>query len=184
MDLSLMSKAAGPNLTLRLIQPEDAAYVHGLRTHPAYSSHLSKVTGSVEDQRQWIEAYKTQEAAGQSLYYVIERKDSTRCGLVRLYDIRPERFTWGSWILDGNKPPKAALESALLSFGIGFGVLRRDFADVDVRVENTHAAAFYRRFGMTETRRTDRDIFFVYSRKRFETDRQVHLDILQKEACQ
>ena len=126
MDLSLMSKAAGPNLTLRLIQPEDAAYVHGLRTHPAYSGHLSQVTGSVEDQRQWIEACKTQEAAGRSLYYVIERKDSTRCGLVRLYDIRPERFTWGSWILDGNKPPKAALESSLLSFGIGFGVLCRD----------------------------------------------------------
>lgn len=100
MDLSLMSKAAGPNLRLRLIQPEDAAYVHGLRTHPAYSGHLSKVTGSVADQRQWIEACKTQEAAGQSLYY------------------------------------------------------------------------------------TDRDIFFVYSRRRFEADRKAYLDILQKEACQ
>ena len=184
MNLSSIDKVEGPNLTLRLIQPEDAAYVHGLRTNPAYNSHLSKVTGAVEDQWRWIEAYKTQEAARRARYYVIERKDGARCGLVRLYDIRADRFTWGSWILDWNKPPKAALESALLSFGIGFDILRRHFGNVDVRVENTHAEAFYCRFGMTETHRTDGDIFFVYSRERFEADRKTHLDILQQEACQ
>jgi RimJ/RimL family protein N-acetyltransferase len=154
MDNSSYVRVEGPNLTLRLIEPDDAAYAYGLRTNPLYNSHLSRVIGTVEDQRQWIEGYKAREAAGQEFYYVIERKDGTRCGLVRLYDLEADSFTWGSWILDENKPHKAALESAVLSFGVGFEVLQRDLARVDVRVDNTHATAFYRRLGMTETYRT------------------------------
>ena len=53
----------GPTCTLRLIKPDDAAYVHGLRTNPLYNSHLSKVTGTVQDQRAWIEGYQAREAA-------------------------------------------------------------------------------------------------------------------------
>ncbi|WP_245510809.1 GNAT family N-acetyltransferase [Antarcticimicrobium sediminis] len=175
----MIDNVEGPNLTLRLIEPKDAAYVHRLRTNPLYNSHLSKVTGTVEDQRQWIEGYKVREAAWQELYYVIERKDGTRCGLVRLYDIEADSFTWGSWILDNNKPRKAALESAVLSFDIGFNTLHRPSAKVDVRVENTHATAFYRRLGMAETHRTDQDIYFNYPRTRFRADRPFFLKLLK-----
>ena len=179
-DLSSFARVKGPNLTLRLIEPEDAAYVHSLRSNPAYNTHLSTVTGTVDDQRIWIEDYKSREAQGQELYYVIERKDGTRCGLVRLYDIKAESFTWGSWILDENKTRKAALESALLSFGVGFDALGVQLANVDVRVANEHAAAFYRRLGMEETHRTDQDIFFNYTREQFDTDRTHHLKQLSE----
>ena len=174
-DVSSMARVEGPNLVLRLIQPEDAVYVYGLRSNPAYNTHLSTVTGTVDDQRNWIEDYKSREAQGQELYYVIERKDGVRCGLVRLYDIEAESFTWGSWILDENKTRKAALESAVLSFGVGFDALGLHSAIVDVRIANEHAAAFYRRLGMVETHRTDRAIFFNYARERFDTDRTHYL---------
>jgi RimJ/RimL family protein N-acetyltransferase len=176
--MSPVAHVAGSRLRLRLITPEDAPYVHGLRIDPLYNQHLSPVMGTAEDQRQWIERYKAQEALCQQLYYVIERHDGTRCGLVRLYDIDGEQFTWGSWILDANKPPKAALESAVLSFGIGFDHLDLKVAKVDVRVENNHAQAFYRRLGMIETHRTAQDIFFDYPRKLFEETRATYLQIL------
>ena len=179
-DLSSIARVEGPNLTLRLIQPEDAAYVHSLRNKPAYKTHRSTVTGTVDDQRKWIEDYKSREAQGQEFYYMIERKDGTRCGLVRLYDIEAESFTWGSWILDENKPPKAALESAILSFGVGFDALGVQLANVDVRVANERAAAFYRRLGMVETHRTDQDIFFNYTREQFDTGRTHHLKQLSE----
>ena len=180
-DLSAIARVEGPNLTLRLIKPEDAAYVHSLRSNPAYNTHLSKVTGTVDNQRTWIEDYKSREAQGQEFYYVIERKDGTRCGLVRLYDIEAESFTWGSWILDENKPPKAALESAVLSFGIGFDVMKRAVANVDVRLENKHATSFYERLGMTETHRTDGQIYFMYPRARFDEDKEDYLSIVEQE---
>ncbi|WP_223428214.1 GNAT family N-acetyltransferase [Tateyamaria pelophila] len=167
-------------MTLRLIQPEDAAYVHGLRSNPVYNTHLSKVTGTADSQRKWIEDYKAREDARQEFYYVIERKDGTRCGLVRLYDIEAESFTWGSWILDENKTRKAALESAVLSFGIGFESLGLARALVDVRIGNTHAKGFYRRLGMSEINRTDQDVFFVYPQERFQADRADHMKIIEE----
>jgi RimJ/RimL family protein N-acetyltransferase len=88
-----LSRIEGPNLALRLIQPADAAYVHGLRIDPAYNRHLSEVRGTAEDQRRWIEGYKAREAEGAEFYYIIERKDGTPCGVVRLYDLDADSFT-------------------------------------------------------------------------------------------
>lgn len=180
MDRASLSWVEGPNLVLRLIEPEDADYVHGLRTNPAYNTHLSTVTGTVEDQYRWIEAYKDREAAGLEYYYVIERRDGKRCGLVRLYDIEAEHFTWGSWILDENKTPKAALESAVLSFGVGFEGLGCKVAHVDVRMRNKHAEAFYRRLGMLETHRTAQDIYFDYESETFKADKAHHMRVIQQ----
>ena len=180
-DLSSIARVEGPSLILRLIEPEDAAYVYSLRTNPAYNTHLSTVTGTVDNQRTWIEDYKSREALGQELYYVIERKDGTRCGLVRLNDIEAASFTWGSWILDKSKPRKAALESAILSFGVGFGVMERAVVNVNVRLENRHATSFYERLGMTKTNQIDGQIFFAYPRARFEADKEAYLSILEQE---
>lgn len=179
--LPALSRIDGIQLSLRLVQPEDAAYIHGLRTDPTYNDHLSAVTGTMEDQRSWIEAYMAREAAGAEYYFVIERKDGVRCGVVRLYDILSDQFTWGSWILDHNKPRKAALESSVLSFDVGFNTLGIDTANVYVRVENTHAESFYRRLGMTEVRRTESEISFVYSRAQFDATKNTYLSILKRD---
>tara|TARA_R110002049_G_scaffold241333_3_gene415188 strand:- start:5103 stop:5654 length:552 start_codon:yes stop_codon:yes gene_type:complete len=163
-------RVEGPSLVLRLITPEDAAYVHSLRIDPTYNQHLPLVQGTADDQRRWIESYKAREAEGLEFYYIIERKNGVPCGVVRLYDLKDDSFTWGSWILDENKPTKAALESAVLSFGIGFKSLNLQTAHVNVRIGNKRAEAFYRRLGMTETHKSQADIFFIYSRQQYEAD--------------
>jgi RimJ/RimL family protein N-acetyltransferase len=177
-----LARVEGPNLNLRLVTPKDAEYVYDLRMNSAYNQHLSEVSGTAEDQRRWIEGYKTREAEGREFYYIIEHKDARPCGVVRLYDLDQDSFTWGSWILDAGKPPKAALESAVLSFGIGFHELHRKTAKVDVRVGNLHAQAFYRRLGMTESHENKTDIFFTYPRTQYEADRDGYMAILRKEA--
>jgi len=179
MELSLIARVEGPNLILRLIKPDDAAYVHGLRTNPFYNSHLSKITGTVQDQRAWIEGYQAREAAGQEFYYVIERKDGMRCGLVRLYDFDVESFTWGSWILDESKPRKAALESAVLIYQIGFLGHNFGSAIFEVLNKNNHTLAFHRRFGALETGHDELNTYFEYPRARFEKDKMAHFSILE-----
>ena len=176
-----LARAEGPNLILRLIRPADADYVHALRTDTDYNRHLSEVRGTAEDQRRWIDGYKAREDELRELYYMIERKDGTRCGLVRLYDIRAESFTWGSWILDHNKTRKAALESALLVYIIAFDLLGLQTAIFDVRRDNANTLAFHRRFGAIQTHETDQDIYFTYPRSRFEADRAGYLAILEEE---
>jgi RimJ/RimL family protein N-acetyltransferase len=168
----------GVGLCLRPVQIGDAAYIHGLRVNPAYNRHLSQVTGTVADQRAWIERYKAREAAGGEVYYLITRKDGVPCGTVRLYDIAGSRFTWGSWILDQNKPPKAALESALRVYEIGFHRLGCATSAFDVRRDNARTLAFHRRFGARQTGEDDENIYFHYTRDRFEADRAGYLSLL------
>lgn len=167
-----VSRVKGAMVSLRLIQPDDAEYVHSLRTDIDYDRHLSDVTGDAGAQRDWIEAYKTRESALRESYYVIERSnDGERCGIVRLYDITPNSFTWGSWILSANKPPKAALESAKLSFSVGFDRLALPEAFVDVKIENQRALTFYRRLNMREIRVEDSQLYLSYDRGTFVEDR-------------
>ena len=164
---SALARVEGPNLALRLIEPEDAGYVHGLRIDPAYNQHLSEVQGTAEDQRRWIETYKTREAEGREFYYIIERRDGVRCGLVRLYDIDAESFTWGSWILDENKPGKAALDSAIQVYRFGFDVLELTRSVFDVRKENEHTLRFHDRFGSARTGEDEDNIYYELPRKSF-----------------
>jgi RimJ/RimL family protein N-acetyltransferase len=175
-----VKRVCGHRLCLRVVTPEDAVFIHRLRTNPTYNTHLSTVTGTDDDQRAWIERYKAREAAGSELYYVIERRDETPCGVVRLYDVGPDSFTWGSWILNKDKPAKAALESAVLSFGVGFEQLGLARAIFDVRLDNSRAIAFYRRFGATETGRDDVNIYFEYARDRYIQDRDTHFGIIKE----
>jgi RimJ/RimL family protein N-acetyltransferase len=157
----------GKRLRLRLVEPADAAFIHALRTDPAFNAHLSPVTGTVADQKAWITAYKRREAAGEEFYYIIERQDGVPCGTVRLYGIIENSFTWGSWILNADKPPKAALDSALQSFAIGFEQLGLARADIDVRKDNRKAIDFYRRFGMAETGCDTENLYFELTASRF-----------------
>ncbi|TNE94711.1 MAG: N-acetyltransferase [Rhodobacteraceae bacterium] len=175
-------EVTGPRLRLRLISPDDAEYVQGLRTDPTYNTHLSAVTGTAQDQRRWIEGYKAREQVGTEAYYVIERRDDERrCGLVRLYEIAEDRFTWGSWILDANKPSKAALESAVLIYEIGFEKLGLASAIFDVRRDNAHTLAFHRRFGATEVGQDQMNIYFHYPAIRYAADRARHLEVLTQQ---
>ena len=180
-----MNLLQGPRLRLRLVESDDAPYIYGLRTDSRYNQYLSSVIGTVDDQRDWIERYKIREAEGREYYYLIERRDSEiPCGVVRLYDIAGESFTWGSWILDHNKPAKAALESAVLSFGAGFHNLACLRGVLDVRRENTHAQSFYRRFGMAEISSDDLNIYFEYQRDTFESRFAVYMSAIQQELAQ
>lgn len=165
--MSVNVEITGANLRLRLVVPEDAAFIHGLRTSPLYNTHLSPVAGTVEDQRAWITAYKAREGAGKEFYFIIERHDGCACGVVRLYDIKDDSFTWGSWILKADKPPVAALESALLSFAVGFDALGLQRAELDVRKGNAKAIKLYRGFGMTETGSDLENLYFELTRDRF-----------------
>lgn len=179
MQNSDLERIEGVSLSLRLARLQDAEYIHALRMNPAYNTHLSEVTGTVQDQADWIERYKIREAEGSEYYYVIERRaDAQPCGLVRLYDITDDEFTWGSWILDHNKPPKAALESAVLIYQIGFEHLGKRLSVFDVRGDNARTLAFHTRFGAVETGRNTQDVFFNYHATQFVEDFAGHMAAL------
>ena len=79
----LFIRFVGANLVLRDIEEQDAQFVFDLRTDPVKSRHLSATSGRVEDQVEWIRAYrdKTDQA-----YFIVCDKDGNRLGCIRMYD--------------------------------------------------------------------------------------------------
>lgn len=133
---------------LRLVEPHDAAFIWGIRLDENYNAYLSKISGEIDDQRKWIESYKKEEALNKQFYFIIERLDGIPCGTVRVYDIWPESFRWGSWVLNKNKTKYAALESAFLVYRFGFEVLGLQKARWEVMKDNP-SIKFHDRMGAT-----------------------------------
>ena len=158
-----MKKFVGDQISFRLVELEDAAYIQELRCNPRYGRHLSAPAPSVQAQINWLKNYKTRELEGVEFYYVIERQDAHACGTIRIYNLTDADATWGSFILDTAKPSKAALNALVLVHRIIFHALGKQNALFDVRKDNDRALALYRRFGGTEIGTDDRNIYFRYT---------------------
>lgn len=165
---SALRKRVGPNLTLTLVELEDVDYIHTVRRDQNLNKYLSQTSGTVEDQRKWVQNYKYRENAGTELYYIIKRHDGIRCGLVRLYEISALSFAWGSWILDNNKTEKAAWESSILSLQIGFELLQLDLCKIEVIKNNHKARSIYDRLGMKIVGSDNFKFFLEYRRTDFQ----------------
>ncbi len=161
---------------LRPVNSDDAGFIIELRTNSELSAYLSATSSDVEAQVRWIESYKQRERDRRELYLIIENRNAERVGVVRMYDIEAETFTWGSWILGPAKSKTAAIESALSIYEIGFKHFGCQRAAFSVRRENEHTIAFHRRFGAEETSRDDADAFFEVTRLRFENEIRPKLD--------
>ncbi|HDS1694292.1 GNAT family N-acetyltransferase [Pseudomonas putida] len=165
-------KLTSKTICLRLIEEEDAAFVVQLRTDGKYNKYLSTVGDDVEAQRQWIKRYKEDEKAGDQFYFIIEQQNGTRCGTVRIYDLRPTSFSWGSWILNEDKTKYAAIESALLVYEFGFGHLGFGQAHFEVMKGNDKVVSFHKKMGAVEVGEDEVHTYFEISKAAVEQARQ------------
>lgn len=170
-------KATLKTIGLRLVEEQDAEFILSLRLDERYNRFLSGVTPDVEAQKAWIRKYKNDEAAGLQYYFIIERLDGTPCGTIRIYDLRPDSFCWGSWILNENKTRYAAIESALLIYEIGFDQLGFAKSHFDVMKGNEGVISFHKRMGAVVTGEDEQNFYFEITRESVEKAR---LSMLEK----
>lgn len=155
----------GKTIRLRDIEIEDAAFVVGLRTDESKSRFLNKTSADVDAQIAYIQSYKS---AKKDYYFIIEKKDGTRVGTVRIYDIRDDSFCWGSWLMVDGAPTTAAIESALLIYEFAFYILGFERSHFDVRHGNIRVADFHKRMGAKVVSQDDLDLFFNYEKSDYE----------------
>lgn len=79
---------------------------------------------------------------------------------MRVYDLQPDSFCWGSWLIKDNAPTTTAIESALLLYG--FGELSYKKAHFDVRKGNERVIAFHKRFGAQVVNEDELNLYFNY----------------------
>lgn len=157
---------APTSIRMRLARPADAAYLFKLRVDTTLNEHLSAAPPSIDAQSSYLTQYLERERKGVEFYFVIEnRATGNDCGAVRIYDLQPRSFSWGSWILDAGKPRLAALESALFVYDFGFGHLDYGASHFEVRHSNDRVIAFHERLGARRLREDNEQVFMSLSRK-------------------
>jgi RimJ/RimL family protein N-acetyltransferase len=162
----------GKNINMRTVIIEDAEFIYNMRQNQNKTKYLSKVIGTVESQKEWIENYKQREEDKKEFYFVIESKDKEKLGLVRMYDFQHESFCWGSWLIKENAPKSTAIESALQIYEFGFYTLGFEKSHFDVRKGNDKVIAFHQRFGAKIVDEDELDYFFNFEKSEYEITKE------------
>ncbi|PIX78858.1 MAG: N-acetyltransferase [Piscirickettsiaceae bacterium CG_4_10_14_3_um_filter_44_349] len=158
-----MNTIQGKNINLRPARVEGAEFILGLRLQQHKTQYLSPVENNLAKQQAWLQNYQQKEQQGLEYYFVIESKQHENLGLVRVYDLQPDSFCWGSWLIKDNAPKTTAIESALLVYEFGFGELGYKQAHFDVRKGNDRVIAFHQRFGASITHEDELNYYFNYT---------------------
>ena len=159
---------SGKNINLRTVEIEDAYFIYTMRQNQNKTKYLSKVTGTVDSQKEWIKNYKQREEDKKEFYFIIESKNEEKLGLVRMYDFKNESFCWGSWLIKEDAPKTTAIESALQIYEFGFYKLGFEKSHFDVRKGNDKVIAFHRRFGAKIVDENELDYFFNFEKESYE----------------
>lgn len=135
-------------LTFRLVNEGDADFIYMLRSDPQLSKYIHDIRGGVQQQVEWIRAYKKREAEGKE-YYFIYFKNNSPVGLNRLYSFHDTTYTGGSWIMVPNSPIEAVLALPLIMREIAFEELGMTFEDNydATHVDNKKVIKFNMMFG-------------------------------------
>lgn len=167
LPMTINNPLQGKIINLRLVSTEDAEFILSLRKNPLLNQHISSTDITVEEQRNWLKAYKTREEQAQEVYFVVENKGHQPVGTVRIYKIDPEKreCTWGSFILNENRPENSSAEVIALSAGFIFDQLKLDKIKLDVRRENSKAIHIYEKYGFKRVGEDDLDYYYEMKRE-------------------
>jgi len=141
-DLRLEGRA----FRLRPVEPKDAGFIAALRRDPRAAGRLHPVSGLVDDQVAWIQAYL---GRAEDWYWIVESRRSDlpegTLGLWRADDV-PGRAQWGRWVLRAGS--LAAPESALLLYRAAFEELGLRAVYCRTVAANRAVVSFHDRAGL------------------------------------
>ena len=162
----------GKNINLRTVEIEDADFIYTMRQNRKKTKYLSKVTGTVDSQKEWIKNYKQREDEEKEFYFIIESKSKEKLGLVRMYDFKNDSFCWGSWLIKEDAPKSTAIESALQIYEFAFYKLNFNKSHFEVQKGNDKVIAFHQRFGAKIIDENDKEVFFDFQKEDYEIIKQ------------
>lgn len=158
----------GKSINFRTVTENDAEFVFTLRQNFKKIQHLSKITGTVSDQINWINEYKEREVAKREYYFIIESNNEEPLGLVRMYDFKGDSFCWGSWIIKDGAPKSTAIESVLLIYEFSFYSLGFTQSHFEVQKGNDKVITFHKKFGAEVVDENEYEYFFIITKDIYE----------------
>ncbi|UOE48302.1 GNAT family N-acetyltransferase [Mucilaginibacter sp. SMC90] len=133
-------------LIFRLVEEGDAEFILSLRTDKAHARHLSPTDNDLQKQTEWIREYKKREEKQQEFYFLFANEDNEPVGVVRVYDIKDDTYTNGSWIVKPGCDEFISIKSDLFLSEFAASHLKNKRCLFDVRKNNKKALRFHKMF--------------------------------------
>ncbi len=169
------------NYTIRLVNIEDAAFILGLRNNPKLNRFLNSTSSNVEDQINWIKAYKQRESEKKEFYFII-LEDGVKRGLYRLYNINNYSFTIGSWLFDKCSNRHLPILTDLLISEYGFKSLKLPIMLFDIRKQNRKVINYHSLKNPLCFNEDEENFYYLIKSEDWENSKQNILTLFQIES--
>lgn len=161
-------------LHVRLVNENDAEYIVSLRTDSKLGKYLNPTQNDTENQKQWIRDYKKREELGQDYYFIYSLKEEN-VGVNRIYNIKDNTATSGSWICSPNLPFEIPFLTVVIIREIFFELLQLDVDYMDTRKENKKVIRMHDILGAHKTGESDIDVFHYLTSEDFKRNKSKFL---------
>jgi len=162
----------------RLVDSEDAVFIHKLRTDPVLSMYISSTEGDVKDQVNWIIDYKRRESAGEEVYIInIDPETGDRLGVNRLYNFRENVFELGSWLYFPQADVSKSILGDIFAKELGYNFLGFDSCTFEVRMDNKSVVRYHNSFSPELTGQDEKNVYLRLPKDSFELNKHLYLNI-------
>lgn len=145
-------KLCGKYVNLREITIDDAEFILSLRLQEKKAKYLNKITNDIESQVNYIKKYLL---LSDEWYFISEDKKGNKLGAIRIYDLKKDSFSFGSWVMKDGISLQEVFETDFLTRMYGFDVLGYNKNHFEVRKDNEKVWKYHQFLGAKRTGETE-----------------------------
>lgn len=153
----VINKIYGKYVNLRDVEIKDAEFILSLRCDENKAKYLNKTEYNIKKQQEYISHYKTLD---NEWYFIIENKESKPIGTYRIYNLKEDSFSIGSWLMVNGVSVFEMLEGEYLAKSFAFKTTGFNKFHFEVRKENKKVIRFHKMLGAKIVGENDIDYFF------------------------
>jgi hypothetical protein len=165
-------------LHVRFVEESDAEFIIKLRTDPNLSKYIHETNPDIELQRTWIRNYKTRQHKGEDFYFMFEKPLGTRLGVCRIYDIKEDSYTIGSWVFSTQAPVGSAILADIIIREIAYKYFPEKNNLIDVKIANINVNRYAKSLRSELLYKDEQTNYYTCKRENFEKSKQIYIRML------
>lgn len=149
--------AIGKFTKIREVKLKDAEFILELRCDEKKSQFLHKTEFDIPKQEAYLKSYQSK---NDEYYFIITDLENTPLGTIRIYDMKSDTFTSGSWLMIDKATTQQVLEGNFLMLNFAHKALKYAKFNFDVRKLNKKVLAYHKAMGAKIISQNELDFFF------------------------
>jgi hypothetical protein len=168
-------------LYVRFVEESDAEFIVKIRTNDKLKKYIHQTSPDIDIQRQWIKDYKIRESENKDFYFLFEKPKGIKLGVNRIYDIKEDSFTTGSWVFSPQSPVGASILASIITREIAFELFPFKKLFFDVKRGNIAVIRYHEIYKPELQWQDEETNYYTCSKENFEKYKKKLLKIFYQE---